>query len=114
MRTKSHVEPISILILFHTTVRFYSPETKLAMLRVPRDSANMVRSAITFLTQVREEPIAAVVVSTSGSARTAKIAALRAIKKAFRKKFDSDSKSSADVKQLKQLKSLINSVSHID
>jgi len=65
-------------------VRLYMPESKLALIKVPRDASDLVRSAITLLTKVNDEPIVATVISTNGSARTAKLATLRLIKRKFR------------------------------
>mmetsp|Transcript_25781 Transcript_25781/g.38220 ORF Transcript_25781/g.38220 Transcript_25781/m.38220 type:complete len:107 (+) Transcript_25781:554-874(+) len=66
-------------------VRLYNPETRLAMIKVvPRDHSDLVRSAITLLNEVNGEPIVAVVISTNGSARTVKLAALRGIQCYFK------------------------------
>jgi len=53
-------------------VRLYNPDTRLAMIKVPRD------------TEVNSEPIVAAVISTNGSARTVKLAALRGIQCYFK------------------------------
>lgn len=65
-------------------VRLYIPDSKLALIKVPRDASDLVRSAITLLTKVNDESIVATVISTNGSARTAKLATLRLIKRKFR------------------------------
>ena len=71
-------------IIEENQVRLYNPETRLAMIKVvPRDHSDLVRSAITLLNEVNGEPIVAVVISTNGSARTAKLAALREIQCLF-------------------------------
>lgn len=66
------------------SVRLYIPDSKLALIKVPRDASDLVRSAITLLTKVNDESIVATVISTNGSARTAKLATLRLIKRKFR------------------------------
>ena len=66
------------------SVRLYIPASKLALIKVPRDASDLVRSAITLLTKVNDESIVATVISTNGSARTAKLATLRLIKRKFR------------------------------
>ena len=65
-------------------VRLYNPETRLAMIKLPSDHSDLVRSVITLLIKVYGEPIVAAVISSNGSARTArKFAALREIQSLF-------------------------------
>mmetsp|Transcript_11298 Transcript_11298/g.21138 ORF Transcript_11298/g.21138 Transcript_11298/m.21138 type:complete len:191 (-) Transcript_11298:1102-1674(-) len=65
-------------------VVFYNTDTGLAIVKVSRDSCNLVRSAITIMMQVNNVPMVATVISTNGSVRTAKLAAIREIKRMFR------------------------------
>lgn len=68
-------------------VLFYNTDTGLAMIKVPRDSSNLVRSAITIMTQLNNVPMVATVLSTNGSARTAKLATIRELKRMFQNRY---------------------------
>ena len=72
------------------------------MLKVPREHCSRIRAAITLLTRVGDEPITAVVVSISGSARTAKLAALREIKQRFHQMNSNESLIKKNLKRLDQ------------
>lgn len=96
------------------TVRLYNSETSLAVVKVPREDCDLIRSAITLLTQIQDEPITAVVLSTSGSARTAKIAAMRQVKKAFKKKYSDVNNTNVRKKELQKLEVLIDQVRGMD
>ena len=74
----------------------------------------MVRSAVTLLTQIQEEPITAVVLATSGSARTAKVAAMRQVRKDFREKYRGAHNNGIGKKELQKLDSLIDHIRGID
>jgi len=69
---------------------------------------------MTLLTHVKDDPIVASVIATSGSARTAKIAALREIKRMFHRNVNVDGNGSANRKQLKKLEEQIDQVRGID
>ncbi len=96
------------------TVRFFDTETSLTVIKVPRVDCDLVRSAVTFLTQIKDEPVTAVVLATSGSARTAKIAVLRHIKKIFRMKYSGSKNIHLEKKDLQKLESLFGQVRAID
>lgn len=95
-------------------VRLYNSETSLAVVKVPREDCDLIRSAITLLTQIQDEPITAVVLSTSGSARTAKIAAMRQVKKAFKMKYSDVNNTNVGKKELQKLEVLIDQVRGMD
>lgn len=57
-------------------VRLYDESSRLAMIRVSRDSCGLVRAAITLLTSFQGRSVVASVISVNGSARTAKRAAV--------------------------------------
>lgn len=95
-------------------VRLYSSEARLAIVKVPRDDCDLVRSAVTFLTQIQEEPVTAVVLATNGSARTAKVAAMRQVRKDFREKYRDARNIGIGKKELQKLDSLIDHIRGID
>lgn len=64
-------------------VRLYNPDTRLAIIKTSRDSADIVRSAITLLNQLNDEPIVASVVSIHGSARTLKLSCIELLRNTF-------------------------------
>jgi RNase P/RNase MRP subunit POP5 len=66
-------------------VRFWdASQTKLLLLRVPRDFAGSVRSSLAFLALIRGRHVALLNLSVHGSARTAKIAAIRRVRAFYR------------------------------
>lgn len=93
-------------------VRLYNPETQLAMIKVPRDSSDIVRSAITLLTEVNDEPIVATVISTNGCPRTAKLAALRETKRIFQ--VTVAGKGATGKKELRNLEDQMDQIRNID
>mmetsp|Transcript_5819 Transcript_5819/g.8429 ORF Transcript_5819/g.8429 Transcript_5819/m.8429 type:complete len:187 (-) Transcript_5819:420-980(-) len=67
-----------------TQVRLYDSKTRLAMIRVPREFCNLIRSAITFITIIDKNPVIVRCISVNGCARTAKMVAIKEVKKSFR------------------------------
>ena len=53
------------------------------MIKIPRDKCNLVRAAVTFLTEIKEVPIVVSTIAVSASSRTAKIAALHELRYSF-------------------------------
>lgn len=68
-------------ILHDIVVRHIDDDTKLTMIRVPRSTANQVRTAVTYMTTLNEKNIVASVISVNGSARTARLSAMHEIRK---------------------------------
>ena len=101
-----------LMIFMVRTVRLYNPETQLAMIKVPRDSSDIVRSAITLLTEVNDEPIVATVISTNGCPRTAKLAALRETKRIFQ--VTVAGKGATGKKELRNLEDQMDQIRNID
>lgn len=64
----------------------YNHDTNLAMIKVPRDQCDLVRSTLMLMVEIKDIPIVARVVSTNGSARTAKLHTLKEIRRIFRAK----------------------------
>jgi len=95
------------------SVRLYNPGTRLAMIKVPRDGSDIVRSAITLLTKVNDEPIVATVISTNGCPRTAKLAALRETKRAFQIRVAGRG-GATDKKELRNLEQQMDQIRNID
>jgi RNase P/RNase MRP subunit POP5 len=62
-------------------VRHIDHDSRLCMIRVPRDAANRVRAAITLLTTLYNEGIVASVISVQGCARTARLATMHEIRR---------------------------------
>ena len=66
-------------------MRFYDPETHVALISVPRQDCGSIRAAISFLTVLRSsQRVAVTTLQVSGSARTAKLAALRFLPQLYR------------------------------
>jgi RNase P/RNase MRP subunit POP5 len=70
-------------ILEDLQVRLYNADTRLAVIKTSRDSADIVRAAITLLNQLNDEPIVASVISIHGSARTLKLSCIQLLRKTF-------------------------------
>lgn len=85
-------------------VRHVDDDSRLVMIRVPRATVAKVRTAITYMTTFKNHPVVASVVAVNGSARTAKIAATRAIKK---------SPQPRSIKELKQLDARLQAIMEI-
>lgn len=79
------------------------------MIRVARDSCDMVRAAICFITAMLGKSVAACVVSVNSSARTAKKVALLEMKRNFQQENDS-----TDKKSLVALDERLNMIRKID
>ncbi len=67
----------------------------MAIIQVPRDDAKTIQAAITLMMSIGDVPIVASVISTHGSARTMKIAALLELKRSFDRQCEQYEKSSA-------------------
>lgn len=67
-------------------VRFCDPTTRLAILRVPREFCATVRCALTFLTAINKRRVVLTVHSIHGCARTAKVHAIRKVKRIWRER----------------------------
>jgi len=67
-----------------TQVRLYDTKTRLAMIRVPREFCNLIRSAITLITTIEKNPVIARCISVNGCARTAKMVAMKEVKNSVR------------------------------
>mmetsp|Transcript_2758 Transcript_2758/g.4284 ORF Transcript_2758/g.4284 Transcript_2758/m.4284 type:complete len:187 (-) Transcript_2758:521-1081(-) len=67
-----------------TQVRLYDSKTRLAMIRVPREFCNLIRAAITFITIIQKNPVIVRCISVNSCARTAKMVAIKEVKKYFR------------------------------
>ena len=67
-----------------SVVRFADPTTRLAMVRTPREFCGRVRASITLLTLLNNQRVVLAVMSVNGSARTAKVAAIRELRRFYR------------------------------
>ena len=67
-------------------VRFCDATTRLALIRVPREFCSIVRASVTLLTAVQNQRVSVTVLSVSGSARTAKVDAIRLLRRYYREK----------------------------
>jgi Rpp14/Pop5 family len=65
-------------------VRFCDSTIRIALIRVPREYCQVIRAAITLLTETRNKPIVVTTLSVKGSARTAKIDAIRQVRWHYR------------------------------
>jgi hypothetical protein len=66
-------------------VRFWdAAQTKLMLLRVPREAASSVRASLAFLTSIRTVRVALRTLSAHGSARTAKVATIKHVRSFYR------------------------------
>jgi RNase P/RNase MRP subunit POP5 len=68
-------------------VRLYDPKARLAIIKTTRDKYPQVRSCLTFLTEIKQGvdslKVSSSIVAVSGSARTARNAAWKEVKKRF-------------------------------
>jgi RNase P/RNase MRP subunit POP5 len=80
----------------------------LAMIRVPREIAAHVRTAIVYMTSINSQPVVPTVVAVNGCARTAKLAAM----KETRKRAPRDGLDSAN--RLRELDSRLQIIREID
>ncbi|KAL7465872.1 hypothetical protein ACHAXS_006176 [Conticribra weissflogii] len=64
-------------------VRLYDPKARLAIIKTSREKYSLVRSCLTFLSQIRQERVIATTIAVSGSARTARNAAWKEVRKRF-------------------------------
>lgn len=97
----------------HTTtdcaVRLYDEASRLAIIRVSRESCSLVRASITFITSIQRRSVVASVVSVNGSARTAKRVALLETRRNFRQEVCSTEK-----RELKDLERRLNLIRKIE
>ena len=61
----------------------------MALIRVPREYCQTIRASLTMLNDIQNECVAITTVSINGSARTAKISAIKQIQYCYRKKISS-------------------------
>ena len=66
-------------------VRFYDSNIHMALIRVPREYCQTIRASITMLNAIQNKRVAISTVSVNGSARTAKINAIKQIQNCYRK-----------------------------
>mmetsp|Transcript_5207 Transcript_5207/g.10020 ORF Transcript_5207/g.10020 Transcript_5207/m.10020 type:complete len:194 (-) Transcript_5207:351-932(-) len=64
-------------------VRVYDPKARLAIIKTSREKCPLVRSSLTFLSQVRQQRVIATTIAVSGSARTARNVAWKEVRKLF-------------------------------
>ena len=64
-------------------VSLYDETSRIAIIKMPRESCGMVRSAATFLTSINDANVVMSTIGVHGSARTVKIAALAELRKIF-------------------------------
>ena len=80
------------IFLHISIVRLYDDEYRIALIKAPRSGCNIIRAALTLLTQIRITsssttiPIVASTLSINGSTRTMKLATLRLLKQCFQDK----------------------------
>jgi hypothetical protein len=79
-------------------VRFCDSKIRLALFRVPREFCQIIRASITFLSEIQNKRVAISTISVNGSARTAKINAIKQVQSCYRK----------------QMKSLVEPYSNVD
>eukprot|EP00934_Nitzschia_sp_Nitz4_P009219 Nitzschia sp. Nitz4//scaffold123_size70294//35639//36226//NITZ4_005928-RA/size70294-exonerate_est2genome-gene-0.77-mRNA-1//-1//CDS//3329534485//9209//frame0 len=106
-----------------TQVRFWDPDTRLLLLRVPREFYGIVRSSLTLWTHHNASwdapskcpTIVASVLAVSGCARTAKLATIARLRKIFRHQIQSLGKDSKRSRQeLQKLETLTTTIQSID
>jgi len=102
-------------------VRFWDPNSRLLLLRVPRDECGRVRASLTLwghlpLSSSSSCRIVASVLSVNGSARTAKRSALHTIQKYYRQRIGAMVKTNRKrfEKECKKLQELIGMIQAID
>mmetsp|Transcript_26981 Transcript_26981/g.44938 ORF Transcript_26981/g.44938 Transcript_26981/m.44938 type:complete len:167 (+) Transcript_26981:29-529(+) len=95
-------------IIHSIVVRHIDDATRLTMIRVPRSTANQVRTAVTYMTTLNEKNIVASVISVNGSARTARLSAMHEIRKRVPKT------NPLSPKELKQLDARLQVIREID
>ena len=66
-------------------VRFCDSNIRLALIRVPREYCQVIRGSMTLLNEIQSKRVAISTVSVNGSARTAKINAIKQIQNCYRK-----------------------------
>ena len=89
-------------------MRLFDDSSRLAMIRVSRDSCGLVRAAITLLTTVHGRSVVASVISVNGSSRTAKRVALLETRRNFRQEF------STSKRELKDLEDRLDMIRKIE
>lgn len=70
-------------------VRFCDSNVRMALVRVPREYCQIIRSSITLLNEIQNKRVAISTVSVNGSARTAKINAIKEIQHCYRRRLKS-------------------------
>ena len=67
-------------------VRFYDSNIRMALIRVPREYCQVIRASMTMLNEIQNKRVAISTISVNGSARTAKLSAIKQIQYCYRKK----------------------------
>ena len=116
----------SLPLQLTTLVRLCDPETRLVLLRVPRDHCGKVRASLTLLTQLGgpgsiRRPVVLSVLSVNGSARTAKLSIMAYVKKVYRSKLQQLRKTSFEEaggiefeREFTKLQDLMHTIQGID
>ena len=99
-------------IIPNLIVRHVDEESQLCMIRVPRDAANHVRVAITFMTSLYNKGIVASVLAINGSARTARLTTMREIRR--RQLIDKQRMTIPSTKEMKRLDARLQIIREID
>lgn len=90
-------------------MRLYDESSRLAIVRVARDTCGLVRAAIAFLTTVQGSSVVVSIISVNGSARTAKRVAMSKLRHSFRQ-----DQCSSDKKELRALEERLNLIRKIE
>lgn len=64
-------------------MRLYDVKARLAVIKTTREKYPLVRSALTFLTQIKQQRVVITTIAVSGSARTARNIAWTEVRKRF-------------------------------
>lgn len=70
-------------------MRFCDSNVRIVLIRVPREYCHLIRASLTMLSDIQNERVAFSTISLNGSARTAKISAIKQIQNCYRKKISS-------------------------
>ena len=67
-------------------MKFCDSYVRMALIRVPREYCQIIRASITLLNEIQNKRVAVATVSVNGSARTAKMNAIKQIQSCYRKR----------------------------
>lgn len=91
------------------------------MIRVPREFNALIRAAITLITTIQRKRVIATVISVNGSARTAKLTAMRELRQSLRRDLQrqsADGEEQLDQKHLdgvvRELEERLDTIRNID